>query len=165
MKHLIIAPLFLGLLLISACADHNKVAENNTALIKRFVTSVEELNYDLMESFYAEDYLGIGPSHGDSINKSDAVANWKYNAENLYEKIEYKLSRNIAVTIDSGEGKGDWVSNWAELDITYKNDGGHVTIYANTLYKIENGLIVKSFTLYNEADALRQLGYQIIKAD
>jgi hypothetical protein len=30
---------------------------------------------------------------------------------------------------------------------------------------IENGKIVRSLTLYNEADALRQLGYQMVSVE
>ena len=48
------------------------------------------------------------------------------------------------------------------IKITYKDDRGAVTIWANTIYQIENEKIVKSFTFYNEADALRQLGYVFI---
>jgi hypothetical protein len=62
-----------------------------------------------------------------------------------------------------GDIKGDWVANWAELNIEYK-DGKKVTIWANTNYKIENGKIARSLTLYNEGDALRQLGYVIVPA-
>jgi hypothetical protein len=37
-----------------------------------------------------------------------------------------------------------------------------VNIWANTNYLIENGKIIRSITFYNEADALRQLGYKIV---
>jgi hypothetical protein len=47
----------------------------------------------------------------------------------------------------------------AELNITYKDGRGPVNIWANTTYKIENRKIAKSYTVYNEADVLRQLGY------
>jgi len=82
--------------------------------------------------------------------------------DNLYESINYSRSRNVAVTINSGDNQGDWVSNWGELTIRYKNTEDSVTIWANSIYQIKNGKIVKSFTFYNEADALRQLGYYFI---
>ena len=66
------------------------------------------------------------------------------------------------MTIPEGDNKGEWVANWAELHIVYKNDRGAITIWANTNYLIEDGKIAKSITFYNEADALRQLGYKII---
>lgn len=134
----------------------------NLALVERYVKAVESKNYEVMDSMLAENYLGLGPSHGDSTNRTAALENWKHNIETLYENIKYNKSRNVAVTIADGENKGEWVSNWAELDILYKGDKGEVTIWANTIYQIENGKIVKSFTFYNEADALRQLGYVFI---
>jgi hypothetical protein len=118
-----------------------------------------------MDGFLSEDYMGFGPSHNDSIAKTEAVETWKENVNKLYEKIDYKKSRSIAVTIPDGENAGEWVSNWAALDVTFKDGGETVTIMTNTIYMIENGKIRKSFTFYNEADALEQLGYIFINPD
>jgi len=154
--------IFLLLPLMIACTSIGNKAEKNVALIEKYVSAVENLDYNIMELVLAEDYKGLGPSIGDSIGKAQAIENWKTNVEDLYEKIEYQRSRNVAVTITSGQDKGDWVSNWAQLYIVYKNDRGAVTIWANTIYRIENNKIVKSYTFYNEADALRQLGLVFI---
>ncbi|MDW7690696.1 nuclear transport factor 2 family protein [Flammeovirgaceae bacterium SG7u.111] len=137
-------------------------SKENVALVESFVGAVEAMDHNAMESFLAENYVGLGPSYGDSTNKAQAVENWKYNSDNLYEKIQYNKSRSIAVVVPDGDNKGEWVSNWAELQITYKNRGGKVTILANSVYQVEDGKIVKSFTFYNEADALRQLGYSFV---
>jgi hypothetical protein len=145
-----------------ACSSGNKNADRNIAIIEQYIESVENLDYQTMELLLDDQYLGMGPSYGDSINKEAAVANWKYLVENLYESIHYSRSRNVAVTISSGDNQGDWVSNWGELTIRYKNTEDSVTIWANSIYQIEDGKIVKSFTFYNEADALRQLGYYFI---
>ena len=118
-----------------------------------------------MESILADNYIGHGPSVNDSIGKTQTLKNWKNNIETLYESIDYNKSRNIAVIVDSGENKGEWVSNWAELKIVYKKDKKEVIIWANTVYKIEQGKIVKSFTFYNEADVLEQLGYVFINPE
>ena len=134
----------------------------NIALIEKYVQSVENQDFEGISSVLADDYLGLGPSFGDSIRKPAALENWKDNITNLYESIKYNKSRNAAFTITEGDNQGDWISNWAELKITYKDDRGAVTIWANTIYQIENEKIVKSFTFYNEADALRQLGYVFI---
>jgi len=74
------------------------------------------------------------------------------------------LARNAAVIIKTGDNQGEWVSNWGELHIVYKN-GKEVTLWANTTYKLENGKIVKSYTFYNEADALKQMGYVFINTN
>ena len=43
----------------------------------------------LMDSLLADNYMGYGPSVGDSTNKEEALSSWKYNTENLYESIKY----------------------------------------------------------------------------
>jgi hypothetical protein len=116
-----------------------------------------------MDSLLADNYVGYGPSVGDSVNKQEALANWKYNAENLYESIKYTRYQNIAVTTTEKDeaDPGNWVSNWAYLTIKYKDGRGPVNVWVNATYKIENGKIARSRTFYNEADVLRQLGYKI----
>ena len=147
--------------LFTGCGKVDNSAKN-ISLIEKYVQSVEAQDSEAIASLLDDNYLGLGPSYGDSIRKPAAMENWKVNLSNLYDKITYNKSRNAAVTITEGDNQGEWVTNWAELQITYKGDKGEVTIWANTIYKIENEKIVKSFTFYNEADALRQLGYVFI---
>ena len=148
--------------LIYSCSDSSsKASKENVALIEKYVQAVENLDYDAMDAILDDNYLGVGPSKGDSINKIDAIKNWKNNVEHLYEKISYSKNRNIAVTSPEGE----WVSNWADLTITYKKDKKQISILSNTIYQIENGKIIKSITFYNEADALEQLGYVFINPE
>ena len=154
--------LTLILFLLHGCTIDNKKTAANVDLIKKYVAAVEAKDYATMEALLAESYKGYGPSHSDSTTREAALAAWKENIENLYESISYERSRNAAVAIKDGPNKGEWVANWAELVITYKNDRGTVTIWANTNYQIKNGKIVRSYTFYNEADAMRQLGYEFI---
>jgi len=152
----------LGICLVACTSPDQKKQDGNIDIVKSYVKSVEELDFESMGNFLDENYLGIGPSYGDSIGKDEALANWKWSVENLYEKIHYNRSRFAGVTIPDGDNKGEWVANWAELEIVYKNDIGSVIIWANTNYLLENGKIVRSITFYNEADALRQLGFSIV---
>ena len=163
MKNLIIlAAMVFGLF---ACAPNNeKKQAENVELVKNYVTAVENLDFESMDKFLDDKYMGLGPSYGDTIYKDQAIANWKYYVENLYEKIQYTRSQFAPVTIPEGDAKGEWVANWAELRVVFK-EGGEATIWANTNYQVENGKIVRSLTLYNEADALRQLGYQIVPGE
>jgi hypothetical protein len=146
--------------LLAACSSGDNVKEKNIALIDNYIEAVENLDYQSMEALLDENYLGLGPSYGDSIGKTEAVENWKFLAEHLYKGITYNRQRSVAVSVPDGENKGDWVSTWAELSIYYKDLPDTVTIWANTIYQLEGNKIIKSFTFYNEADALRQLGYQ-----
>jgi len=145
----------------------DKVSNESLAVAKKYMEAVETNNAALMDSLLADNYMGFGPSVGDSTNKADALKNWKYNAENVYESIKYTRHQNIAVTIKEREEAepGDWVSNWAYLTIKYKDGRGPVNVWVNAVYKIENGKIVRSRTFYNEADVLRQLGYVTVRAD
>lgn len=139
----------------------NKNESENLDLVRRYMEAVEANNAAEMEALLADNYMGYGPSVDDSVNKADAINNWKYNAENLYKSIEYSRHQNIAVTVKEGgqADPGDWVSHWAYLTIKYKDGRGPVYIWVNAVYKIENGKIARSRTFYNEADVLRQLGY------
>jgi hypothetical protein len=150
------------LLTMISCSVQDKHADANTALITKYVEAVENLDYDIMESILDVNYVGFGPSFNDSINKEQAVSNWKSNIENLYESITYGNSRILPQFVEKGENAGEWVSNWAELSIVYKKDKRKVSLMTNTIYKIENGKIVKSYSFYNEADVLEQLGYVFI---
>jgi hypothetical protein len=161
MKNLILL-VAMGICLAACTSTSEKKKNENIDLVKSYVKAVEDLDFDAMEKFLADNYLGMGPSYGDSIGKADAIENWKSHIKNLYEKIHYNRSRFAAVTIPDGDNKGEWVGNWAELTIVYKDNRGTVTIWANTNYLIENGKIARTITFYNEADALRQLGYKIV---
>jgi len=149
-----------SLLSCTKTEDHSK---KNVALVEAYIKSVESLDSDAMDNLLADDYIGYGPTYNSSIGKEDAINNWKETSKNLYKSIKYSKNRNIAVSIPDGENKGEWVTNWAELTIVYKEGNKEVTLWANTLYQIENSKIIKSYTIYNEADALNQLGYIFIK--
>jgi SnoaL-like domain len=157
--------IILSMTFLTGCTTHDDTVKKNTALIQKYVKAVEYLDYETMEALLDDDYIGYGPDYGAEIGKAAAIESWKRNVAELYDKIEYQKSINAAVTITSGDGQGEWVSNWAELNIVYKDGRGSVTIWANTIYQIVNEKIVKSFTFYNEADALRQLGYVFINPD
>lgn len=156
--------LFLLVVLITSisCTVQNKEADENILLIEKYIQSVQNLDYIIMEELLDDNYMGFGPSHDDSINKELAISNWKNNVENLYESVTYDKSRNLASFVPDGENAGEWVSNWAELTIIYKEDNKKVTLFTNTIYKIENNKIIKSYSFYNEADVLEQLGYVFI---
>ena len=153
--------------LFSCTSSVDKKGPENLAIAKRYLEAVETKNVAAMDSLLADNYMGYGPSVNDSTNKADALANWKYNAENLYESIKYTRYQNIAITVtekDEAE-PGDWVSNWAYLTIKYKDGRGPVNVWVNAVYRIENGKIVHSRTFYNEADVMRQLDNTSVAPD
>ncbi|WP_430817067.1 nuclear transport factor 2 family protein [Carboxylicivirga sp. RSCT41] len=153
-----------AILLCISCSDSTQTANKNIPIVESYISAVENLDYNTMESLLDESYQGFGPSFTDYTTKAEAVESWKYNCEYLYENIKYTRNQIAAVRIPEGPNKGDWIANWSELRITYKS-GDEATIWANTNYKIENGKIVQTYTFYNEADVYRQLGYGYVKTD
>jgi limonene-1,2-epoxide hydrolase len=143
----------------------NKQSEENLALVNKFFTAVENLDTAAMSAVLADNYKGYGPSIGDSLGKTEILENWKYNFDHYYASIKYNRFQNIASEIaeNSDAEPGEWVSNWAYCSIKYRDGRGPIYIWVNSVYKIENGKILKSRVFYNEADWLRQLGYRMIK--
>jgi ketosteroid isomerase-like protein len=145
-----------------SCSNTSNNDEANAALVANYIQAVENLDYEAMSEFLADDYMGVGPSYSDTTDKDNAVINWRYNVENVYESIQYSRSKVIPVTFLDGENKGEWVLNWAELEVFFKDNDNVVKIFTNSVYLIENGKIKKSVTFYNEADVLEQLGFVVV---
>ena len=158
----------LSAVILYSCTTNQSDSQSgkrNVEIVEKYISAVENLDFDTMTSLLDDNYVGYGPSYGDSITKEQAVISWKQHIKTIYKSIKYNKSRNAAVTIPDGPDKGEWVSNWGELHIVYKDNRGEVTIWANSVYKIKNGKIIKSYTFYNEADALSQLGYIFVKPE
>jgi limonene-1,2-epoxide hydrolase len=160
MKQLIVLA-FISISFFACTSSAGKKEKANLAIANKYLQAVETMNIGTMDSLLADNYIGYGPSVGDSTNKAEAIASWKYNTENLYESIKYTNHTELAVTIKEGRAKGDWALNWAYLTIKYKDGSGPVNLWVNSVYLIENGKIVMSRTFYNEADVLRQLNYTL----
>lgn len=158
----ILTTIILASIFIVGCTSSPKNSKQNLELIEKYVQSVENLDYETMESILDDNYIGFGPSLNDSITKGPVVENWKLNSKTLYKSIEYKKSRNATVIVDSGENEGEWVSNWALVKIVYQGSENSVTIWANTIYQIENNKIITSYSFYNEADVYEQLGFVLL---
>ncbi len=122
---LLALPFFVG------CASQQNQNKGDVAVVEKYVKAVENLDYPAMKNLLAVNYVGYGPSYGDSINRKQALEHMKYNVKKLYKSIRYNKSQNVAVTIPSGPNKGNWVSNWGELHIVYQN-GKAVTLWANS---------------------------------
>ena len=57
--------------------------------LKTMLPQLKTLILNRWIQFLDDKYMGLGPSYGDTIYKDQAIANWKYYVENLYEKIQY----------------------------------------------------------------------------
>ena len=78
---------FLTGLLSCNSAATNKEKEH-LAIAEKYMHAVESKNVAGMDSLLSENYIGRGPSVGDSVNKKEAMATFASNAQNLYESCE-----------------------------------------------------------------------------
>jgi ketosteroid isomerase-like protein len=156
MKKLILTALIVPLFFSCTTPNNDKA---NIELIERYVQAVQDVDIEAMEAILDDDYVGLGPSMNDSIGKEMVLANWENLGNNHYESVIYTKSRMSTLDITYGDNQGEWVSNWAVMSAVFKDDHKSVTIWANSVYQIINNKIVKSYTFYNEADALEQLGF------
>ena len=97
----------LSMVLISvtmySCAPGIASKENdNLAIAEKYMLAAETMNVSTLDTLLAENYIGYGPSVGDSTNKKDALATFRYNSENLYESFEYTRHKELAVTVNDG---------------------------------------------------------------
>jgi limonene-1,2-epoxide hydrolase len=153
--------LAIGLSSLAACTVSNKkTAAESVAIVEKYKAAVQAKDVAAMGQLLADNYMGYGPSVSDSINKAGALENWKNNAENLYESIEFSNVQNLPITVEEntdGVAPGNWVSSWSMATIKYKDGRGPVQMWVNVEYRIENGKIVYTRTFYDEADVQRQL--------
>lgn len=162
MKKLIVLT-FISISIFSCASNNDQREKENLAVVRSYKDAIEANDVAKMESLLASNYKGYGPSVEDSVNKEQAISNWKYNSENLYESFKFSRIQNIAKTVGENEEAepGDWVITWAFLTLKYKDGRGPVSLWVNVEYKIENGKIAQSRTFYDEADILRQLNYSM----
>ncbi len=135
--------------------------QRNIALVERYIEAVKSKDSEEMGTLLAEDYWGYGPSVSDSVNRIDALANWAYVSENLYDSIHFSRKFIIAEEVLDGPNPGSYVSSWVDMQITFKDGRGPVHLQTNAIYRVENGRITLSRTFYNEADVYRQLGLNL----
>ncbi|RYG29106.1 MAG: hypothetical protein EOO01_38725 [Chitinophagaceae bacterium] len=147
--------------LFSCTSKEKETTAENIKVAREYMRAVETKDAAKIEFLLADNYVGYGPSVDDSTTKKEALQAWKFNSANLYETYEYTRHKELAINVPEGEAKGDWVLNWAYLTIKYKDGRGPINLWVNVVYRMEFGKIVQSRTFYNEADALRQLGYSI----
>ena len=80
-----ILTLIVGLTLIS-CSTENKVKEEKTTIVEEFITAVQNLDIESLNTLLDDNYISTGPNFGDLVEKPVALDNWKFNIDNLYER-------------------------------------------------------------------------------
>ena len=72
MKQLIVLAI-ISISLLPALHRADKKEKANLAIAQKYMEAVETMNVAIMDSLLADNYMGYGPSVGDSINKEEAI--------------------------------------------------------------------------------------------
>ncbi len=168
MKHLF----FLVVLCIffAGCSDSPKenkaeINKENEAIsvVEKYLDASQRKDFAAMDSILADNYMSYGPSFADSIDKKSQLKDWAVISQTYYDSIEFNNTSVIGSTVSKGPDTGDFVSVWSQVKLYYKDSTRKpITTYANVVYKIENGKIVKGRRFYNEADIMRQAGHSLV---
>lgn len=151
----------LGVLIIS-CTNEKQSNQENLEIVEQFQKAFKDHDIESIKSVLADDYVGYGPSLGDSIHKEDALLIWENNLDYIYEKVEMNVAETVSVSNVKEANGGQWISSWGKLTVKFRERSNETTIWANQIFLIKDGKIKKSIIFYNEADALRQAGYHYI---
>ena len=155
--------IMLSMIAMASCSTGTTESGINTDILSvgtKFMDAWHDKDTAKLSRLLADDFVGLGPSTGDSMNKGEALAKWKSIMDNL-DAIDVSQNFNAAAKVAEGPNAGDYVTSWARGNIKYKN-GKDVHITLNYVFRVKDGKIDRSISFVNEADTMRQLGYQII---
>jgi ketosteroid isomerase-like protein len=142
----------------------SNVGQSNVDVVKRYLEAANSKDIKTMDSLLADNFVGYGPSFADSIDKQSALKNWTLVAQDYYDEVHISDPMMIAARSEGGAHPGDWVAAWSQVRLTYKDTARRpVTIFANVIYRVENGKIAMLRRFYNEADIQRQSGFNPIQ--
>src|SRR5689334_15674645 len=97
--------IFCSIVLFSLCGcngtdDIAKTEDRSAAnleIINKYRQAVESNDVATMDTLLADNYMGYGPSVGDSTTKEQSIANWKQSIASLYESVKYTRSESYPI--------------------------------------------------------------------
>ena len=141
---------------------NNAMGDQNKATVDKYIQAVSSGDLTTMGDLLADGYKGYGPAQNDSTDKAKSLAGWKTNWDSLYSSIKYNRITAQNLSIAEGNGKGDWVLEWANITLNYKDGSPSATFPFHAAYQVENSKIVFSVVYYDLAGILRQRGYTFV---
>lgn len=150
-------------IVMASCTSSTTESGINTDILSvgtKFMNAWHDKDTAALSRLLADDFKGMGPATGDSMNKAEALVKWK-SIMDAFESVEVLQNFNAAAKVSEGENAGDYVTSWAKTNIKYK-DGKSVKLTLNYVFRVKDGKIDRSLSFVNEADTMRQLGYQFV---
>src|SRR5258706_12040177 len=126
------------------------VGEQNKALVQKYVDAVAKGDTANIESFLADGFKAYGPARKDSSTRQQELDNWKKNWKNNWASVNYDRAAMVAFTLPPGEKfPGDWVADWANITVKYKNGTPSATFYYHAVSRIKEGKIDLTQEFFN----------------
>ena len=149
-----------SILVLASCNSAGpEINTQNLPVVENYLRAIQDRNIDRLGLLLADDFRGFGPSVNDSTDKAGSLAKWRAMFENS-NTIEFINPVSAAGRVDKGNYPGDYITCWSNIKVTLKDNRGPLHLPFNSILRIENGKINVARTIFNEADTLRQLGYQ-----
>jgi hypothetical protein len=162
MKKLFLALTLILLAGMTACnkADEkqNALNDQNKVVVDKFIQAIVTGNVAIMDSLMAENYMEYGPSRTDSATKTQVLENAKKAWAEQYAGMKYNRWVALAESVKFEEME-NWVHEWGDVSITYKNGTPAVNFWIHGDFKVVDGKIRTYYAYYNVADILAQMGY------
>ena len=126
-------------------------------IVKRVIEEPWTGNWDALDEFVAEDYVGYDPSQPEPIQGRDGIR------ANLQQYLD--AFANARVTVDDQIAEGDKVATRWTGRGTHTGEfagtsptGKDVTVSGLTISRLEDGVIVEEWTTWDALGMLVQLG-------
>ena len=166
MKKLVVPAMLL--LTVVACNQQpaapvvDTVGENNKAIVQKYSDAIVKGDTVGMEAFLADTYKGYGPGLTDSTDRAKEITGWKKSWREEFASIDFDRAGTIAFTVPTdGKYPGDWVAEWAFINVTYKNGTKPFKFWWHGVSRVKDGKIEVSRAFYNQNDYFTQHDFKV----
>lgn len=131
-------------------------AEENVALVEKYITAFETGDYDMWKELCSEDYVSLGPGLNAEIDLDGLIESMK----SFDEAVDSLETHKIAIlphTVEEGDLAGDYVFWWGSNSAYFVEAGKSAELPLHTVYCIEEGKIAWSADYWDSGDLKRQL--------
>lgn len=135
----------------------NPTYEEDIKVVTDYVNAITNNNMAVVESLLADDYVGSGPSNGDTQTKAELIESWKEaHKVRTNENNEYVYN---TFRVLEGDLKGDWVSVWGTY--TFTENGKDISLPYQFTAHVKDKKIQKSVIYYDNLAVIKAMGYEI----
>ena len=145
----------------AAEADKKNTADENIALVKKYMAAYEAEDIETMKSLSDDSLLIVGPGHEDELDFREYYEEW---VPRIFETEDSRHYNVITMTQFSTQQEGiagDWVLCWADFSYFHLGTQKTVTFPVHFASLVKDGKIQFIARYYDQLDLYTQLGYEL----